>query len=66
MATPIVSGAMALLLEKYPRMTNGEAKLRLYQSCDDLGLPKSHQGWGRLNIERLLSLPYSASSVQSS
>ena len=57
---------MALLLEKYPRMTNGEAKLRLYQSCDDLGLPKSHQGWGRLNIERLLSLPYSASSVQSS
>ena len=66
MATPIVSGAMALLLEKYPRMTNGEAKLRLYQSCDDLDLPKSHQGWGRLNIERLLSLPYSASSVQSS
>ena len=66
MATPIVSGAMTLLLEKYPRMTNGEAKLRLYQSCDDLGLPKSHQGWGRLNIERLLSLPYSASSVQSS
>ena len=66
MATPAVSGAMALLLEKYPDMTNVQAKLRLYESCDDLGLPKSHQGWGRLNIDRLLALPYSASSVHSS
>ena len=60
MATPMVSGAMALLLEKYPEMTNVQAKLRLYESCDDLGLSKSHQGWGRLNIDRLLALPYSA------
>ncbi len=66
MATPVVSGAMALLLEKYPQMANWEAKLRLSGSCDDLGLPKSHQGWGRLNLDRLLTTPYSASSAQSS
>ena len=54
MATPIVSGSIALLLEKYPSMTNKEVKLRLRSSCDDLGLPKSQQGWGMINLERLL------------
>lgn len=54
MATPIVSGGIALLLEKYPSMTNKEVKLRLRGSCDDLGLPKSQQGWGMLNLARLL------------
>ena len=54
MATPIVSGAIALLLEKYPSMTNKDVKLRLRGSCDDLGLPKSQQGWGLLNLDRLL------------
>ena len=34
--------------------------LNTRESCDDLGLPKCHQGWGRLNIDRLLALPYSA------
>lgn len=54
MATPIVTGAIALLLEKYPSMTNKEVKLRLRSSCDDLGMPKSQQGWGMLNLKRLL------------
>lgn len=52
MATPQVSGAIALLLEKEPELTNVQVKLRLRESCDDLGLPMSHQGWGRLNIEK--------------
>jgi serine protease AprX len=54
MATPIVSGAIALLLSKYPNMTNKDVKLRLRESAVDLGYPWSKQGWGLLNIPRLL------------
>lgn len=55
MATPIVSGCLALLLEKYPSMTNKEVKMKLRSSCDNLGLPKSQQGWGMINLIKLLS-----------
>lgn len=54
MATPIVSGAIALLLSKYPKMTNKEVKLKLRESAVDLGYPWSKQGWGLLNIPKLL------------
>lgn len=54
MSTPIVSGAIALLLEKYPRMTNLDVKLKLMDTCRDIGLPKNQQGWGLLDVERLL------------
>lgn len=54
MSTPIVSGAIALLLEKYPNMTNQDVKMRLMQSSRDLGRPKNQQGWGQLDVERLL------------
>ncbi len=54
MATPIVSGAIALLLSKYPKMTTKEVKLKLRESAVDLGYPWSKQGWGLLNIPRLL------------
>ena len=54
MSTPIVSGAIALLLQKYPDMTNRDVKLRLRESSADLGLPHNQQGWGLLDIEKLL------------
>ena len=54
MSTPIVSGAIALLLQKYPDMTNRDVKLRLRETSDDLGLPHTQQGWGLLNVQRLL------------
>lgn len=54
MATPMVSGAIALLLSKYPEMTNREVKIRLKNTSTDLGLPHRQQGWGMLNIEKLL------------
>jgi len=54
MSTPIVSGAIALLLEKYPDMTNLDVKLKLMESSRDIGLPKNQQGWGLLDVERLL------------
>lgn len=54
MATPMVSGAIALLLSKYPEMTNREVKIRLKNASTDLGLPHGQQGWGMLNIKKLL------------
>lgn len=54
MATPIVSGAIALLLGEYPQMSNREVKVRLKNSAEDMGLSHERQGWGRLNIERML------------
>lgn len=54
MSTPIVSGAIALLLSKYPGMTNLEVKIRLKNTAVDLGRPHEKQGWGFLDIKRLL------------
>ncbi len=54
MSTPIVSGAIALLLERYPHLTNRDVKLRLMETCRDIGLPRNQQGWGLLDVERLL------------
>lgn len=54
MSTPIVSGAIALLLEKYPDLTNRAVKMKLMESCRDIGLPRNQQGWGLLDVERLL------------
>ena len=37
MATPVVAGAIALLLDAYPNMRNKEVKLRLRDRAVDLG-----------------------------
>lgn len=55
MATPMVTGAIALLLSRYPEMSSREVKIRLKNSADDLGLSHEKQGWGMLNVERLLN-----------
>lgn len=52
MATPMVSGAVALLLSKEPWLTNVEVKMRLRESAVDLGLEHSRQGWGLLDVGR--------------
>ena len=54
MATPVVAGAAALAFQKYARMTNEECKRKLQYTASDLGLPWNRQGWGLLNVERLL------------
>lgn len=54
MATPVVSGAAALAFQKYPYMTNDQCRQKLQFSATDLGLPWNQQGWGMLNVERLL------------
>lgn len=55
MAAPVVSGAVALLLCKYPDMKNLEVKLRLLMSAEDIGKEINIQGRGLLNIEKLLN-----------
>ncbi|MEG0805233.1 MAG: S8 family peptidase [Lachnospiraceae bacterium] len=54
MATPVVSGCLALLLEKYPHLTPAEVKLKLYQKAVKLKLDVNHQGWGMIDVEKLL------------
>lgn len=54
MATPVVAGALALLLQKYPSLTPDEAKRRLTATASDLGEPWNKQGWGMVNVKRLL------------
>lgn len=54
MATPLVTGGVALLLSAYPDMTNREVKIRIKNSSTDLGLQHQQQGWGLLNIEKLI------------
>lgn len=54
MAAPMVSGSIALLLSKYPNFSPAEIKLRLYERAVDIGLPVSKQGWGMVDIGRLL------------
>ena len=55
MSTPIISGCIALLLESEPDLSPKEVKLRLYHSTLDLKLPKYKQGWGLIQVGRLLS-----------
>lgn len=55
MATAIVTGGVALLMEKYPNMSNKDIKLRLRSSTVNIGLPPNVQGWGMINIKKLLT-----------
>lgn len=55
MAAPVVSGAIALLLEKYPDMSNVEVKLRLRECCDNVNPSWHSQGWGQVNISKMLA-----------
>jgi serine protease AprX len=51
-----VSGALALLMQKYPGIDNETAKQRLQYTAIDLGEPWNKQGWGMVNIKRLLNM----------
>lgn len=54
MATPIVSGAAALALEKFPQLSNEELKQKLTLTATDLGEAWNKQGWGMVHVKRLL------------
>lgn len=54
MATPVVTGAIALLVAANPNISNRDVKLKLRNSAVDLGQRWDKQGWGLLNVRRLL------------
>ena len=54
MSTPLVSGGIACLLEKDPRLSNVEVKMLLRENAEDMGLPRNQQGWGKFNCEKLI------------
>lgn len=55
MATPIVSGAAALYLQKYPYMNNEQVKRQMIYCARDVGDTWNKQGWGMLNLEEMCS-----------
>lgn len=54
MATPVVTAAAALLLQKYPGLDNEEVKRRILYTATDLKEPWNFQGWGMINIKKML------------
>jgi len=54
MASPVVSGGIALILDQYPDLTNKEVKRCLLKSARPLNYPKSYQGWGLFHIPECL------------
>ena len=54
MSTPVVSGAIALALEKDPTLTNVEVKMLLKDCAADLGYPHNLQGWGEFRLDSFL------------
>lgn len=59
MATPIVSGAAALYLQKYPESTNDQVKRQMIYTARDLGDEWCKQGWGMPNVGKMCGIfPY--------
>ena len=51
----MVSGCLALLLEKYPDLSKEQAKYRLLKGCVRLKEPDNLQGYGMLHVKRVLT-----------
>lgn len=56
MAAPAVAGAIALLLQQEPYLTNVEVKMRMRECAADAHLAQNRQGWGIPDLRRLLRL----------
>jgi len=55
MAAPVVCGAIALMLEKNPALKPDDIKYALSQTAVDIHKDANEQGWGRLDIDQLIS-----------
>lgn len=53
MATPVVTGMIALLLSAQPWLTNLDVKIRLMETAKDCGTARNRQGWGAICPEEL-------------
>ncbi|MGL4766781.1 MAG: S8 family serine peptidase [Formosimonas sp.] len=58
-STPQVVGTAALLLEKYPWMSNNNLRTTILTTATDLGAlgPDSQYGWGILNVGKAINGP---------
>ncbi len=56
MATPIVSGSVALLLQKYPDLLPDDIKYMLKKCATNLNHPPNRQGWGLIDLNNLLQM----------
>lgn len=55
MATPVVTGTIALMKAEHPGISNKMVKMKLRESALDLHYSKQHQGWGMINpVEMVL------------
>ncbi|WP_433167098.1 S8 family serine peptidase [Kribbella sp. CA-247076] len=59
-ATPLVTGAAALLLQQHPELTWQRLKARLSSAVDDTGRYTSWSGSGRVNLDKATSAGLSA------
>ncbi|MCF6461590.1 S8 family peptidase [Clostridium sp. Cult3] len=57
MATPLISGSAALLLNKYENISPKEVKKKLMASCSDLHESRETQGAGLVNLQKLFFDP---------
>lgn len=58
MSTPVISGCAALILSKNPDLDNNLVKLILMQSTKDLGIEKSRQGSGLIQVDMIMRNKY--------
>ena len=52
MSTPVISGAIARILEYDPSLSNVQIKMLLKESAVDVGYPQNRQGWGVFDMQR--------------
>ena len=52
MSTPVISGAVARMLEYDPSLTNVQIKMLLKESAVDAGYSQNRQGWGVFDMQR--------------
>ena len=54
MATPVVTGALALAFQKYPYFSPAEMKLRLYERAYPRGTQLGKKSWGIIHVDNLV------------
>lgn len=55
MSAPIVSGAIARLLQENESYTPKQIKIRLMNCCEKIAIPENQQGFGLLNIVKFVT-----------
>ncbi|AHC22710.1 S8 family peptidase [Paenibacillus polymyxa] len=64
-STPIITGVIAALASNNSKPTLSKIKDTLYETADDIQAPRHHQGFGVMNLDRILEvLNYGESNSQ--